>query len=232
MFSQVTLSMNSASPAVGDTFDIIVTVEGFDSLSSASFRLKWDPTVIRLDGAEVPVDTIFNNSPFRINPDPNRITFLYENSDGIGVDGSLADGSMLLRLSFTAIGNPGDSICLMIDPSGALEFIKLASEELDVTVVLGCVHLQGVNSIPSHEQQNLNCYWQSNEELIVSHTPSTTSAHIQVFTLDGRLLKESLVAPNTTTTPILVRQDWQRSILAVRYSQNGLSNTRLIAGPR
>jgi len=232
LFAQVTLFISSATPEVGETFDIDITVEGFDSLSSASFRLKWDPTVIRLDAAMVPVDTIMNNSPFRTNSDPNRITFLYENSNGVGADGSLPNGSKLLRLSFTAIGNPGDSVCLMVDPSGALEFIKLASEELSTTVVVGCVHLQGVNSIPSHEQQNLNCHWQSNEQLIVNHYPSASPAFIQVFSLDGRVVKESFVAPHTTNTPVIISHDWQRSVLAVRYSRDRYSYTRLIAGPR
>jgi len=80
---QVTLSINSATPELGETFNIYVSVEGFDSLSSGQFRLKWDPLVIRLDSVQMPVDTISNDSPFRNNAAPDRITFLYENSDGI-----------------------------------------------------------------------------------------------------------------------------------------------------
>ena len=228
----MTLSINSVSPEPGDTFNIYVSVEGFDSLSSGQFRLKWDPLIIRLDSVQMPVDTISNNSPFRNNANPDRITFLYENSDGVGADGSVPDGSKLLKLSFTAIGGSGDSTCIMIDPSGALEFIKLASEELSVTVITGCVHLQGVNALPSHEQQNLNCHWHSDEKLFVSHSPSLSSALIEVISLDGRMLASAIVAPQTDLTPITVSPELQRTLIAVRYTRLGLSYTRLIAGPR
>jgi len=230
--AQVVLSIDNASPESGEVFSIDVSVSGFDSLSSAQFRLKWDPTVIRLDEHTVPIDSIFTESPFRINPEPNRITFLFESDDGIGEEGSLEDESVLLRLFFTAIGEPGDSTCLMVDPSAAVEFIKLATEELSSTVNTGCVHLQVVNSIPSHEQQKINCYWQSDDRLLISHFPSAKSAFVQVITLDGRVVEEIVVAPFTNSTSILVDQFWQRGILAVRYLQNGHSHSRLIAGPR
>jgi len=232
LFAQVTLSISSANPNVGDTFSIDVTVTGFDSLSSALFRLKWDPSVIRLDEAEMPVDSVTSMSPFSNNPEPNRITFLYYNSNGVGDDGNLASDSRLLRLHFTAVGVGADSTCLEIDPSGVLEFVKLASEELAVTVIEGCVHLQGVNSIPSQEHQKLNCFWQSNDRLIVNHTASTAYAFVEVFTIDGQKLTKANVAPQTTTTPIFVSPDWQRTLLVVKYTQNGQSYSRLIPGPR
>ena len=232
LFAQVNLCISSATPEVGDTFHIDVTIQGFDSLSSALFRLKWDPTIIQLDNSEVPVDSFPFDSPFRTNANSERITFLYENDDGVGTDGSLSDGSTLLRLSFVAIGLSGDSTSILIDSTSALEFIKLASEELDVTVKDGCVHLQGVVSTQSREHQNLTCYWQSNNRLIVSHPLSPLPAKIEVFTLDGRELENHVIFPQTTTTPISLSQDWQRTLLVVRYSQNGISNTRLIAGNR
>jgi len=180
----------------------------------------------------MPVDTLTNNSPFRNNADPDRITFLYDNANGLGTDGSLADGSNLLELSFIAIGEPGDSTCLMVDPSGALEFIKLASEELPVTVFTGCVHLQGVNALQSHEQTNLNCHWQSDDKLVVNHFDSNTPALLQAISLDGRIIAEAIVNPHTETTPITVSPESQRAIIGVRYTLNGFTYTRLIAGPR
>jgi hypothetical protein len=224
--------VGSATPELGDTLQIDVTVEGFDSLSSAQFRLKWDQTVIRLIDSEIPVDSFTSNSPFNSNPDPDRITFLYFNEEGTGIDGSLRDGSTLLRLNFVAIGASGDSTCINLDSSIGEEFIKLASEELDVTLKEGCVHLQGVNSTQSQEQQNLTCYWQSNDRLILGHPLSSFPAKVEVFTLDGRELKNQVIAPQTITTPIYLSRDWQRTLIAVRYSRNGFSYTRLIAGNR
>lgn len=200
--AQVALVIDTLTVDPGETFEMSVRVDGFADLSSAQFELAWDPTVAQLLDGSMPVDTFASDSHFNLNAGVGSVRFLYITPSGRG-GGVLPQGAELIRLRLRAIGSAGEQTAVTTTTANiALEFIRDATEELDVSVRPGRVHLRGTSSLASPEQPPLLTTWASPSGLLVSHreASSATPVTLVVSDLAGRELRRVTVVPGSTRT--------------------------------
>jgi len=206
---------------------ICIPLRGYelDSLTAFTFEFDYDP-------AKLSMDSLINIHPLltgvMLNPANGRMFF----SEANGMEVTILDGDVLFELCITgqAAGPASDTIRFGESPQP--QFNSL-STSFPVELNSAIIRINGgVSSLQSQIKESISCSWQTNDRLIVSHPASLRSAIIDLYTLDGRRLREEVIKPRTSTTKIPVSQFWQHTFLIVRYSQNGHSHSRLIAGPR
>ncbi len=236
MQAQIELSVSSHDDlTAGELITATVEVKGYDLISSGQFELSFDAAVVEIVDLRIPVDStpVGGPSPYAISQLDSSVRWLYIDNDGTGDNGRLPDGSKLLEVTLRAIGNPGDSSCLSIGNGGlATEFIKSASQELDVFVNKGSVHLRQSSSISSHEQQKLTSAWAGNSTLSVFYAPALHAATLQVVSLDGKAVATQPVAINSTSTTFHLPELVQAQLLVLRYVETHSQSAILIKGPR
>lgn len=99
--------------AKGENICVDMIVDNFDRIETLQFSMAWDPTVLMFDRSESnSLDISSSNFGLR---DVNQgiIRFTWIDFDGMNGE-TLPDGSVLFRLCFKAVGEPGDSTAIVI----------------------------------------------------------------------------------------------------------------------
>lgn len=108
------LTITPVDVAKGDEICIDMSVDNFDSIETLQFSLRWDPTVLEYVRVE-PINLRYlRTSNFGVqNAENGLMRFFWYDEDGIDGE-TLADGTVIFRLCFKAVGNPGDSTAIVI----------------------------------------------------------------------------------------------------------------------
>jgi gliding motility-associated-like protein len=101
--------------AKGEEFCVDLTVDDFDSIETLQFSLNWDPTVLDLISVE-PFNLRYLTLAGNFNIQRSKegiLTIVWFDQDGMNGE-TLADGTIIFRLCFNAVGQPGDSTAIVI----------------------------------------------------------------------------------------------------------------------
>ena len=102
------LSFSSHTTEPAGTVRVDLTVRNFIKIAGGQFSIKWDSTVLRLEGVEEPALELTAEDNFNLlMASGGVINFLFEDKTMQGA--TLADNSVLFTLRFTAIGADGDT---------------------------------------------------------------------------------------------------------------------------
>lgn len=108
------LTIIPVNVAKGDEICIDMAVDNFEGIETLQFSLGWNPTVLEFVRVE-PINLRYlrvSNFGDR-DADKGLLRFTWYDEDGINGE-TLADGTVIFRLCFKAVGEPGDSTAIVI----------------------------------------------------------------------------------------------------------------------
>ncbi|WP_367393056.1 gliding motility-associated C-terminal domain-containing protein [Lewinella sp. LCG006] len=100
----VRLSLPEVTVADGETVTLPLTVADFDSIVSLQLSINWDTEVATYVDFELAALPLLAIGDFQADQGELRLSWFDNGGDGE----SLPDGTVIARLTFTAMGNPGD----------------------------------------------------------------------------------------------------------------------------
>lgn len=194
LYSQppVVFSVSNTTVSTGDDFIIPVKTQDFDNISSFSFSLRWDETLVDFDTIiSFNADLALNNSNFNMSPlvtNSGNLAISWFDISGIGK--SLADNSTLFEIRFRALSNPGTTMLEFTDDLAPIIAENLQGV-LPVSTTPGTITVQIVNSTN-----------ETNDWIDMSISPNPTREDVllkysfinpspviaEAFDLNGRLL--------------------------------------------
>lgn len=140
----IQLSFPDKTAEQGALVKLDLTAQDFSEIVSMQFSVRWNPAVIHYESFEIvdlPLIAIGD-----LNSDSGELRFSWFDVDGIGK--SLADGSSLVELVFTAVGNVGDMTPVALsgnplaiqifktsDVPGIFDSVELMEVDGSVTIV-------------------------------------------------------------------------------------------------
>ncbi|MEZ4948970.1 MAG: gliding motility-associated C-terminal domain-containing protein [Saprospiraceae bacterium] len=101
-----TVHLSGGSFNTGDKVCLDITVEDFDEINGFNFSITWNETVLRFDSVDASSITLNNFDPSFVAVAPDTLITSWANPAANAV--TLADGTLLATLCFTAIG-PGNA---------------------------------------------------------------------------------------------------------------------------
>ncbi len=118
----LTLNIPHETVGEGDTVELEVTASDFVDIVSMQFSINWDPTVIQYESNfETDLEGV---AVGEVTADEGNLRISWFDVDAVGVD--LADGTSVLGLRFSAIGNAGDSTV-----------VEMTEEPLEIQIFQG-----------------------------------------------------------------------------------------------
>ncbi|WP_020535011.1 gliding motility-associated C-terminal domain-containing protein [Lewinella cohaerens] len=100
----VRLSLPEVTVADGETVTLPLTVTDFDSIASLQLSINWDTEVATYVDFELDALPLLAIGDFQADQGELRLSWFDNGGDGE----SLPDGTVIARLTFTAMGDPGD----------------------------------------------------------------------------------------------------------------------------
>ena len=100
----VRLSLPEVTVADGETVTLPLTVTDFDSIASLQLSINWDTDVATYVDFELDALPLLAIGDFQADQGELRLSWFDNGGDGE----SLPDGTVIARLTFTAMGAPGD----------------------------------------------------------------------------------------------------------------------------
>ncbi len=145
----LSLSQHTIDPAAAVRVNL--TVRNFNKIAGGQFSIRWDSTVLRLEGVEDPALDLTAEDNFNLlMASGGVINFLFEDKTMQGA--SLADNSVLFGLRFTAIGGDGDSsrVFFSNDPL-PIELYDMDLNTMDLDLEDGVVNIALASSAAEPE---------------------------------------------------------------------------------
>jgi len=143
----VIFSVANSTVNTEDDFVMNVKTQNFTDVSSFSFSMNWDETLVDFDtiitfNGDLPLNVSnFNITPLVTNTGKLAISWF----DISGVGKSLADNTTLFEIKFKALTNPGSTLLEFTD-----ELTPIIAENLQgvlpVSTIPGIITVQAVNS--------------------------------------------------------------------------------------
>ncbi len=115
----ITAGMETVGP--GETVCVPLVVTNFNDVQSGSGTILWDPTVITYNNLDNIAITGVDNSLNTSNVANGELKFVWSNEDPANPL-TLADGSSIFDICFTAVGSVGDMSPVTLSEAGSLGF--------------------------------------------------------------------------------------------------------------
>jgi gliding motility-associated-like protein len=118
---ELTITAGMETVFVGGSVCVPLIVTNFNEAQSGSGTILWDPTVITYDNLANIAITGVENSLNTSNVANGELKFVWSNEDPANPL-TLADGSTLFEICFTAVGSVGDMSPVTLSEAGSLGF--------------------------------------------------------------------------------------------------------------
>ena len=192
---EVTVTASAAAGEPGETVSVDITVQGWTDVAGAQWSMHWDDSVLEFSSVsdyalEDETDGSFGMPPVT---EMNTLTFTWFDLSLNGV--TLADGALLFRVNFNAIGSIGSASDFTFDgmPT-AVEVLNPESEVYDVIFEESTVDV-GSSFTEIVQTKDFALYANSpnpfkNTTNIIFDLHEKADATLTVFTAAGQVLFE------------------------------------------
>lgn len=138
----VTLRVSSETVLPGQPFAVSLTAEGFTSVTTVQFTLRWDPAVIAYAGfGDANLPALAESHFGAGHAEAGTLTFSWDDPAATGV--SVADGTTLFRLFFAAAGEAGTRTSVAFADSPTVREVTVNFEPVAFDGVDGSVDVTG-----------------------------------------------------------------------------------------
>ena len=163
------LSLPQESVASGQTVQMPLTVQDFDSIVSLQFSINWDTDIATYVDFELEALPLLAVGDFQAENGELRVSWFDNTGDGR----TLADGTTIVTFSFTAMGDPGASTLLPITDMPLEIQIFKATNEPGIFEPVALMQDTGRISIAaplgfSVAASDISCFGENDGEAVVS----------------------------------------------------------------